>query len=371
MRPTHAIVSLAAIRHNMAQIRAAIPATCGITAVVKANAYGHGVIPVSSAALEAGANYLAVAIPEEGVELRQAGFTAPILILGLVMPAQAALMVDYDLTATVCLPEQLQALAAAARKAHKRSRVIIKVDTGMNRIGIRPDQLLSFAAEILANPGLELRGVYTHFASADSANKTYAHEQLTAFTHALQNAAHAGLGLPIISAGNSAGIIDLPGSHFNTVRAGIILYGLPPSLEMHKKLDLRPAMKLVTKVVYLKEVPAGTCVSYGSTYQCTSSTWLATLPIGYADGYHRTLSNKACVLIGGKRRPIAGRVCMDQVVVDLGPVLDVAIGDEVVLFGCQGQEEITVTELAELADTINYELVCSVSSRVPRVYRED
>lgn len=371
MRPTHAVINLAAIRHNIAQIRGATPAACAITAVVKANAYGHGVVPVSRTVLAAGADYLAVAIPEEGVELRQAGFTVPILVLGLVMPAQASLIVDYELTATVCIPEQLQAIAVAAHKANKQGRVMIKVDTGMSRIGIRPEQLLPFTAQVFSYPTLELRGVYTHLASADSADKTFALEQLSSFQCALNSAAQSGVVYPVVSAGNSAGLVDLPGSHFNTVRPGIILYGLPPSLEMHKQLDLRPAMQLVTKVAYVKEVPAGTCVSYSSTYRCTSSTWLGTLPVGYADGYHRTLSNKGSVLIGGKRRPIAGKVCMDQIVVDIGPKLDVAIGDEAVLFGRQGQEEITVTELAELAGTINYELVCAVSSRVPRLYRED
>lgn len=368
MRPTQAEINIAAIKHNMNQIRSLVPATTSITAVVKANAYGHGAIPISRAALAAGADSLAVAIPEEGIELRQAGLTVPILLLGLILPEQAQLTVDSDLTATVCFSKQLSALAAAARIAGKRSSVMIKVDTGMNRIGLAPEALLSFVAQALSYPELEVRGVFTHLASADSADKEYADRQLATFHYALSQLAHAGITLPAVSAGNSAAIIDLPSSYFNTIRPGIMLYGLPPSHDMHNLLQLQPAMKLLTKVVYVKEALPGAPVSYNCTYSCGEKTWLATLPLGYADGYHRALSNKAYVLIGGKRRPVVGRVCMDQIIVDIGPVCDVAIGDEAVLFGHQGDEVITVTELADLAGTINYELVCSISARVPRVY---
>lgn len=369
MRPTIAEIDLSAIRHNMANIKASLPAGTDITAVVKANAYGHGAVAVSRAALEAGADCLAVAIPEEGAELRQAGFGVPIYLLGLILPQQASLVVEHNLTATICLPEHVSALAAAARSQGRRCRVMIKVDTGMNRIGLPPDQLTSFATAAAAQPELDLCGVFTHLASADAADKDFANRQLAVFTAALNDLEMYGIRLPVISAGNSAGIIDLPDSHFNAVRPGIILYGLSPSSDMHRCLDLRPAMRLVTKVVLLKKVPAGASVSYNCTWTSGRTTWLATLPIGYADGYHRSLSGQASVLIGGKRRPVAGRVCMDQIVVDIGPECDVAVGDEAVLFGRQGDEEITVTELAGLAGTIHYELLCSVSSRVPRVYR--
>jgi alanine racemase len=369
MRATRAEIDLAAICHNIRQIQSVIKPTTTITAVVKANAYGHGVIPVSHAALSAGADCLAVAIPEEGAELREAGFTVPILILGLTLPEQAETIVHHELTATVCTAAQLFALAQAAKSCNKQARIMVKVDTGMNRVGLPPDQLLAFIRQIQAYPQLLLRGVFTHLATADAADKEYAYRQLNTFEQALQQVSLANITLPFISAGNSAAVIDLPDSQFTTVRPGIILYGLPPSHEMHRQLNLLPAMSLHTKVVHVKEVLPGTAVSYGCTYCCPEKTWLATLPIGYADGYHRALSNKASVLIGGKRRPLVGRVCMDQIVVDIGPVCDVAVGDDVVLFGRQGNEEITVTELADLADTINYELVCAVSSRVPRVYK--
>ncbi len=368
MRATRVEIDLAAIRHNIRQIRSILKPATSITAVVKANAYGHGVIPVSHTALSAGADCLAVAIPEEGAELRSAGFTVPILILGLSLPEQSDMIAEQELTATVCTEAQLLALAGAADRCSKQVRIMIKVDTGMNRVGLLPDQLLPFIRQVQAFPQLILRGVFTHLATADSADKTYANQQLQIFQQAIEQVKLANISLPFISAGNSAAVIDLPDSQLTTVRPGIILYGLPPSHEMQHQLDLIPAMSLHTQVVHVKEVLPGSPISYGCTYRCAEKTWLATLPIGYADGYHRILSNKASVLIGGKRRAIVGRVCMDQIMVDIGPVCDVAVGDEVILFGKQGNEEITVTELADLADTINYELLCAISPRVPRVY---
>ncbi|SDF70065.1 alanine racemase [Sporolituus thermophilus] len=371
MRPTHVQVDLGAIRHNITQIRRRLKPSTNLTAVVKANAYGHGAIPVSRAALAAGADSLAVALPEEGVQLRDAGFTVPILVLGLTLPEQASLLVEYDLTATVCTEDGLKALAHAARRTAKRARVMVKADTGMGRIGLTPDKLLPFLTTAAAMPEIELRGLFTHLATADAADKSYARRQLAAFTAILDQAAAAGISLPYISAANSATVIDIADGHFNTVRPGIAIYGLPPSPEMHQSLDLRPAMAFKTRIVYIKEVPAGFAVSYGCTYITPQATYLATLPVGYADGYSRDLSNKASVLIGGKRRPVVGRICMDQTIVDLGPVCDAAVGDEAVLFGRQGDAEITVTELAELAGTINYELVCGISGRVPRLYVND
>jgi len=367
MRPTVAEIDLAAIRHNIRRSRAVVGPAAKLVAVVKANAYGHGAVKVSRAALEAGADCLAVAIPEEGAELRSAGLAVPIFVLGLTLPEQAKLLVDYHLIAAVATKEGIRALSQAAKDQGRRCRVMLKVDTGMGRIGIPPIQTEEFRQYIQANPGVELVGVFTHLATADAADKTYANRQLDVFRAALKML-EAKVKLTYISAANSAATIDLPAGLFNTVRPGIVIYGLPPSGEMLGSLDLRPAMRLKTRIAYIKEVPAGTAVSYGCTFTTDRPTFLATLPVGYADGYSRHLSNKASVLIGGKRRPVAGRVCMDQIVVDLGPAGDAALGDEAVLFGRQGQEEVTLTELADLAGTINYELACAVSARVPRVY---
>jgi len=364
MRPTIAEIDLAAIRHNIVQIRNKIGPNTKLVAVVKANAYGHGAVPVSRAVLQAGADCLAVALPEEGVELRTAGFTVPIFVLGLTLPEQAGLLTTHELIATVGSTEGIAALAAAARATGKQAQFVLKTDTGMGRIGVNPDQLTDLLQYAKGTPGAQPVGIFTHLAAADASDKSCAASQLTLFQAALDKVP----ALTYLSAANSATIIDLPSGHFNTVRPGIILYGLPPSDEMHYSLDLRPAMKLKSRVVYIKQVPAGTSISYGCTYTTQQPTFIATLPIGYADGYSRLLSNKAHVLIGGRRRPIVGRVCMDQLMVDLGPDCDTLIGDEAVLFGRQGEAEITVTELADLIGTINYELVCAVSARVPRIY---
>ncbi len=368
MRPTYAEIDLAAIRHNIGQIRAAVSPSTFIMAIVKANAYGHGAVKVGTAALSAGANGLGVAIPEEGAELRENGLKVPIFVVGLTLPEQASLLVDYNLVATVSTLETARALAEAARRQGRLAEVMLKVDTGMGRVGIRPEQAFNFVQKLLAIPGLELKGIFTHLATADAGDKTYANQQLDLFTSSLNKITSGGSALNWISAANSATILDLPHGYFNMVRPGIILYGLSPSKETQRRFHLFPAMQFKTKVVYIKEVPRGTRVSYGSTYTTSQETLLATLPVGYADGYSRYLSNRASVLIGGRRCPIIGRVCMDQIIVDLGPRSDARIGDEAVLFGRQGEVEISVTELADLAGTINYELVCAISSRVPRVY---
>ena len=369
MRPTQAIIDLSAIRHNVRQIRACLPAGTRMIAVVKANAYGHGAIPVSRAALGAGADWLAVAIPEEGVELRSAGIRVPILVLGLTLPEQAALFADHDLTAAVATSESLQALHAIALCKNKRIRVMIKLDTGMGRVGIQPETAVSFVRQALSLPGLEVQGLFTHFATADEADRTFTLTQLNHLNQTVQTLKLAGIELPLLSAANSAATDSFPDAHFDAVRPGIILYGLPPDPAMSLHLDLKPVMSLVTRIVFIKQVPADTPVNYGCTYRTPAPTWLATLPVGYADGYSRHLSNRAQVLVHGIRRQVVGRICMDQTVIDLGPDCDAAVGDEVVLCGRQGQEEITLTELAVLAGTINYELACGISPRVPRVYK--
>ncbi|MBM4329711.1 MAG: alanine racemase [Deltaproteobacteria bacterium] len=368
MRTTYAQIDLAAISHNMRQIRAAVSLSTFIMAIVKANAYGHGAVKVSATALSAGANGLGVAIPEEGAELRESGFKVPIFVVGLTLPQQAKLFLDYDLVATISTLEMARALAEAAHRVRRKAQVMAKIDTGMGRIGIRPEQALSFLQELLTIPELELRGIFTHLATADARDKTYSHYQLDQFQVAVNRIAEAGIALSWISAANSATILDLPHGYFNMVRPGIILYGLPPSGETSQSLPLLPAMQFKTKIVFIKQVQAGTPIGYGGAYTTSQETFIATLPVGYADGYSRDLSNRASVLIGGRRCPVVGRVCMDQIMVDLGPSGQAKIGDEVVLFGRQGDEEITVTELAGLAGTINYELVCAISGRVPRVY---
>ncbi len=368
MRPTFVEIDLEAIAYNLHQIQKMISPSTYVVAIVKANAYGHGAAQVSAAALAAGAHFLGVALPEEGADLRAKGVKAPIFVLGLALGEQARLFLDYDLIATISTSDMAKVLAEEAKRFHRRGQVMVKIDTGMGRIGIRPDQALPFIKEIIAIPDLELKGVFTHLANADSVDKTYARYQINLFQETVNRILTAGIKLCWISAANSAAILELKEAHYNLVRPGIILYGLPPSSTVNLPRHFIPAMQFKTKVVFIKEVPAGTPIGYGGSYVTPHKTFIATLPVGYADGYSRHLSNKAHVLIGGLRRKVVGRVCMDQIMVDVGPNGDVHIGDEAILFGRQGNEEITVTELADLAGTINYELVCAISSRVPRIY---
>jgi alanine racemase len=367
MRPTRAEIDLAAIRHNTRRIRAAVGPGPRIMAVVKADAYGHGAVPVSRAAVEAGATCLGVAIPEEGAELRAQGLATPIFVLGLCDPEQIPLLLEHDLIAAAATLEFARLLSARAAEAGRRATVVAKVDTGMGRVGVSPEAAPAFVRALAGLQGLELRGVFTHLAHADAPDKRHARGQLSRLSRLLEHLADEGLRLPWVSAANSATVMDLPAGHFNLVRAGIMLYGLPPSDSAGAR-DLRPAMALKTRVEYLKKVRRGATVGYGCTFTAAQDTWIATLPVGYADGYSRRHSNAAPVLVGGRRHRVAGRVCMDQIMVDLGPETEVQVGDEAVLVGRQGGEEITLTELATLAGTIHYELACAVSPRVPRVY---
>lgn len=370
MRPTIAYVNLANLTYNLKTIRRHLPQSVGMTAVVKADAYGHGAVKVSQIALQEGATSLAVATVEEGVELREAGFTVPILLLGLTFPEDAPVIVKNDLTAAACTQEEIDVLDKAAVAAGKQARVMLVMDTGMSRIGFLPNQLPAIAAYALAKANVDLRGCFTHLATADCADKKYAKEQVAAFSGALDLLAAKNIKLPFISFANSASIMDFDCTLCTHARPGIILYGLNPSNEMQHDLGLKPVMELKTKVVYVKQIPAGAAVGYGRKFIASKPTYVATLPIGYADGYHRLLSNKAPILIGGKRRRLIGNICMDQVMVDLGDDASVKIGDEAVLFGRQGTEEITLGELADIAQTIHYELACAISKRVPRHYIE-
>lgn len=368
MRPTIAEINLQAIRHNLQQIRQLLPPGTLIMAIVKANAYGHGAIKVSKTVLSAGAHFLGVALPEEGAELREAGFQVPIFVLSLALPEQAKIFIEYNLVATICDVETARYLAELGCKSNSPVPVMVKIDTGMGRIGIRPEEAANFMETIKFLPGLKLQGIFTHLAKAEEKDKTFSYQQVRKLTEVAKLAQKGGLSLPLISAANSAGLIELVEGRFNLVRPGIVLYGLPPVSDFKMPFPLIPAMQFKTKIVFIKEVPTGTPIGYGGTYVTPQRTFVATLPLGYGDGYNRQLSNKASVLIGGRRRKVIGRVCMDQIMVDLGPVCEARVGDEAVLFGRQGEEEITVTELADLAGTINYELVCGISSRVPRVY---
>ncbi|MCR4439812.1 MAG: alanine racemase [bacterium] len=365
MRPTCAVIDLGAIAYNLGQIRAKV-APARIMAVVKANAYGHGALEVATTALASGASYLGVALVEEGMELRAGGVKAPILVFGGTVPEQAPLFVENDLTATVYTLQAAEALAGVARRLGKTATVHVKIDTGMGRVGVAWDEALSFLRWLTAQPGLRVEGVYTHLATSDEKDKAFAELQLARFRQVVDGVEAMGLRL-IKHAANSGAILDMPESYFDMVRPGVMMYGYYPSPHTSQSVPLRPAMTFKTRVLLVKKVARGTSISYGRQFIAPRPTTIATLPVGYADGYNRLLSNRGEVLIRGRRYPVVGRVCMDQIMVDLGPESDVQPGEEVVLFGRQGDEEVSVYWICEKLGTIPYEVTCWVSARVPRV----
>ncbi len=365
---TWAEIDLDAIVENARTLKARAGARAELMVAVKANGYGHGAVPVSRAALEGGATRLAVHRVEEGIELRQAGIGAPILVMGYTLPAQSKQVVQWDLTPTVNSQPQAEGLSAAAVALGKQVPVHVKVDTGMGRYGLLPEEVVDFWRYLNGLPGLVLEGLYTHFATADAADKRTTRQQFETFKKVIAALEEAGFTIPLKHAANSAATIELPEMALDMVRCGIALYGLRPSDEVEPAVPLRPALALKSRVVRIRTLPAGHGISYGHTYVTSRPTRVALVPVGYGDGYHRLLSNRGAVLIHGQRAPIVGRVCMDQFVVDVSHIPDVRPHDEVVLIGRQGEEEITAEEVARWAQTINYEVTTGLLPRVTRVY---
>lgn len=368
--PVWVETDLQAVARNIREIRKVTAATAKVMAVVKANAYGHGAVEVSRATLANGADWLGVARVVEGVELREAGIEAPVLILGYTTPEQYGEVVRNRLTQAVYTREMGFALAEAAAREGSKARVHIKVDTGMGRIGwVDVSRVVQDALELARNPNLVIDGIFTHFAASDTADKRYTLQQFEKFMGIIDMLRQNGLEFPLRHAANSAAIMELPETHLDLVRAGIIVYGLYPSDEVdHSRIRLSPVMSLKARVAYIKVVPAGFKVSYGCTYETERDTLIATIPLGYADGYSRLLSSKGEVLINGRRAPVVGRVCMDQIMVDAGAIPGVKMGDEAVIIGRQGDVEVSADEIAAKLGTINYEVTCMVNHRVPRIY---
>jgi alanine racemase len=359
---------LRAVADNVRALRE-LTAPAQLCAVVKADGYGHGAIAVSEAALDAGATWLGVALVEEGAVLRKAGIEAPILLLSQPRLTDIPTALEYDLRVTVYSTAGVEALAAAASAQGKVGRAHLKIDTGMNRVGARPSDALRLVKEISGRASLELEGVYTHCAVADEPGNPFTDAQLDRFDEVVAEITTAGLRPPMLHAANSAAAIDHPRARHDMVRIGIALYGIAPSAALQGRVDLRPAMSLVSAVSFVKRVAAGEAVSYGLRHTFAADTTVATVPIGYADGVPRALSLRGGeVLVGGRRRRIVGVITMDQLMVDCDDD-DVAIGDEVVLIGRQGGEEVTAAEWADKLDTIAYEMVCGIGPRVPRFYR--
>jgi alanine racemase len=373
-RPVWAEVDLDAVRANVRALRALVaPAT--VCAVVKADGYGHGAVEVSRAAVEAGAACLAVALVEEGVQLREAGIDAPVLVLSEPVPAAAETVVAFRLTPVVYTANGIDALAKAAATSrvgqHAEEQPVdvhLKVDTGMHRVGCDPADAADLAAQVVGHAELRLAGVCTHLAVADEPANAYTAEQLQTFEGVLAALRARDLPTGIVHAANTAGAIAVPAARYDMVRAGIGIYGLAPAPALEGAVDLVPALSVKARISHLQTLPAGARLSYGLRYETSAPTRVATVPIGYADGVPRELALRGGeVLIGGRRHPIAGTVTMDQLMVDVGDA-PVDVGDEVVLLGVQGSERITAAEWAERMDTIAYTIVCGVGPRVPRRY---
>lgn len=364
LRDVRAEIDLDALRHNFTEIRRRINPNSKLCAVVKANAYGHGAVEVSKVAVECGADFLAVATVEEGLELRRAGFSLPILILSLIPSQAAEFIVENNLTATVADFELAKKISAAAAKLNKPAKVHLKIETGMGRIGVAADKAVELAKKISALPSVELEGVFSHFADADSPDRTFTNRQIKIFSGVADKIRSAGVNVKIFHLAESAAALDIPEAHFDMVRSGIINYGLYPSADFPKTIELHPVMKLVARIVYLKKISAGTSIGYGREFVAERDSLIATLPIGYADGYIRAYKNFH-VEIRGKLAPIAGRVCMDQVMIDVTDIDGVKVGDEVILFG---SNLISIDDAAKHLNTINYEITCLVSERVPRIF---
>jgi alanine racemase len=373
LRPAWVEVDLAAVTANVSHI-AEVVAPAAVCAVVKADGYGHGAVPVARAAIAGGATHLGVALAEEGHELRQAGVDVAVIVLSEPAPKAMRLVVEDKLTPTIYTERGLAALlgAVATKDEGTAVPVHLKVDTGMHRVGASPARALELARAVAANPVLSLEGLYTHLAVADEPDDPYTQEQLATFDRVIAALAADGIRPPLLHAANSAGALVHPASRYQIVRPGIAIYGLAPASSMRSHPALRallPALSFKAEVSYVKEVAAGEGLSYGLHYRLPASSVIATVPVGYADGAPRRLSQVGGeVLIGGRRRPIAGSVTMDQILVDCGPGPGVKAGDEVVLIGRQGGEEITAWEWGERLGTVAYEVTCALSPRLPRIY---
>ena len=369
----YAAIDLDAVCHNISEIKKLVGPDTKIMPVIKADGYGHGAVPVAKALNKIGVDGFAVAIIEEGIALRKQGITKPILILGYTSEYQYASLIQHEIEQTVFSYEMAEAISKFAVTMKKEARIHIKVDTGMNRIGFKPtEESVGQVQRIQKLPNIKIQGIFTHFACADEEDKTSARYQKELFDQFVSKIEEKGIEIPVKHVSNSAAIMDLRECRMDMVRSGIITYGLYPSEEVDKSaIDLKPALSLISPVIHVKEVGPGEGVSYGSTFVTDRKTRIATIPVGYADGYPRALSSRGRVIIRGQYAPIIGRICMDQFMVDVTDIEGVSVMDRVTLVGTEGDKNISVEEAADLAGSFNYEFVCGIGKRVPRVYFQD
>lgn len=367
----HADIDLDAIRHNMEEMYRLIDPHTKLMAVIKTDGYGHGAIPIARELETLDYVYgYAVAAEEEALALREDGIKKPILILGYTFPEQYETLLHAQITPAIFTMEAAKLLSETACRLQTTAHIHIKLDTGMGRVGfLVSEESADVIAQIAKLPHIMIEGMFTHFAKADETDKTSANRQLSEFLRMAEFLEARGVHIPLKHCSNSAGILDLPQANLDIVRAGITLYGLHPSEEVHlERMDMRPVMSLKSRVAHVKTLPAGYGISYGATYVTPDERRIATIPVGYGDGYARSLSNQGDVLIRGRRAPICGRVCMDQFMVDVTDIPGVCVGDTVTLIGTDGEEHITLEELGEKSGRFNYEFACDLGKRVPRVF---
>ncbi|OOM73440.1 alanine racemase [Clostridium puniceum] len=369
LRPVYAEIDLDVIAYNMKNI-ANLVNNKEVIAVVKADCYGHGALDVVPTLLENGASKLAVAVLTEGIELRNNNIKAPIMILGYTPLNLGEELIKYDLEQTVYDLKYARKLSDIALKMNKKAKVHIKLDTGMGRIGFLPtEKVLSDVSEIFSLNGLDVIGIFTHFSTSDEKDKTYTNEQFAKFSDFTAKLSNLGIKIPLKHISNSGAIMDMPETYLDAVRAGIILYGYYPSNEVNKNnLSIKPALTLKACITRVQEMDEGMYISYGRTFKTGRKSLIATLPIGYADGYSRLFAKNGKVIINGKFAPIVGRICMDQCMIDVTDVGDVKVGDKVILLGEEGDLKFNADDIAEIMGTINYEILCMLKYRVPRVY---
>ncbi len=358
-------VDLNAIGHNLNAIKSMVGNETKILSIVKADAYGHGAVEVSQTLEQNGTDMLGVAFPGEGIELRKNNITIPILILNPVLSEQIEDVIQHSLRVTVNSLDIANELSITAKKYHRNIRIHVEIDTGMGGDGVCPDRTIPFIKALLLIENLEIEGVFTHFSSSQEKDKSFTYEQNRKFKEVIKQLENEKISIPLIHAANSAAILDIPDSHFNMVRPGLILYGIFPSNYVSRNIELKQAMSFKTRIINLKKLDPGSVIGYGRTFEIMKQTTVATIPVGYKDGFNRGFSNLGEVLVHGKRVPIIGRVCMDRCFIDVTNIPDVEIGSEVILFGNQGDETISIESTAELIGTIPYEVVCNVGTKTP------